>query len=378
MEENININDNDVNNSKNTNKIGIVIIFIIVLLIGFTVFMLFIKKDKEPLDSQNETNQTKEEIIKKDEEAIDNQNETAVLENLRYGTYRYDGNKTSYSSDEKKLISKLDLYVSEVSAALNMENDKYESVISNNKSNYDCSVANEGICVTRFERNTKLIGSDLEIETVLYNTIMYLYKYKNDVFKKDNKQYGEAIKKLSLCDEECTDDMKDEINLLNKNKGHIISAKEVIKYANKFYNLKLSDDAYREIKELKNQSQTDIQGIFLTELNNEDVYFVYLIEESEPDENEVSNTYYKLEKDNNNIYLYYKAIYNYFNDYLVDSEEGDVTIIYKYNGTDKVEVKENVDKLYENYPEYFTEYKLTFKDNKDGSYTFVSNEPITK
>ena len=44
----------------------------------------------------------------------------------------------------------------------------------------------------------------------------------------------------------------------------------------------------------------------------------------------------------------------------------------------KIEVKENVDKLYENYPEYFTEYKLTFKDNKDGSYTFVSNEPITK
>ncbi len=50
-------------------------------------------------------------------------------------------------------------------------------------------------------------------------------------------------------------------------------------------------------------------------------------------------------------------------------------IIYKFDGSGKLQIDDNR-KLFDEHPEYFTNYKLTFKDNGDGTYTFVSNEPI--
>ena len=358
MEENNQIETPVKEEKKKSNTLVIVLIVLVVVLMAVVCYFLLTKGSDE--DKPEPVNNTETTSIS----GVD------VTENIPYGTYRYVDNKTSYSDSEKELIEKLDMYVSEISASFTLiDNDKYSQEELSKSPKYDCSAANEGNCVNRFERNSKMTGSDLEVETVLYNTIMYLYEFKNDAFK--NEKIGnDALKEIFPSEDEYYDGMDD---ALDNKLGHIISAKDVIKYANKFYNLSLSEDAYKSVKTLKNQGQTDIQGIYLTKFNNEDVYYVYLVADEESESN--VNTYYKLEKTDNNIYLYYKAIYNYFDGYDNHESDDNLMIIYKFDGSGKLQIDDNR-KLFDEHPEYFTDYKLTFKDNGDGTYTFVSNEPV--
>ena len=85
--------------------------------------------------------------------------------------------------------------------------------------------------------------------------------------------------------------------------------------------------------------------------------------------------YEKMETSEHEIYVYDKMIVNSEFDW---SSEGSAKFS-KLDGSGEVTINpfaEAIENIYKKYPDYFTRFKHTFKANDDGSYTYISSEPL--
>lgn len=85
--------------------------------------------------------------------------------------------------------------------------------------------------------------------------------------------------------------------------------------------------------------------------------------------------YDRVEINDDEVYLYDKTILNNSIDWS-NTGYGEIS---KFDGTGKVEEDGSLLEIkdyFKKYPDYFTEYKHTFKINDDGTYTYVASEPV--
>lgn len=159
--------------------------------------------------------------------------------------------------------------------------------------------------------------------------------------------------------------------------GSKISFSTIEKYAEKLYGKKI------EVKNAKVETIANIhsQSTFATMDKKAETYklnFEFLEDDAKPKDllgeyHDMDVIYDKVEVKDDKVVLYDKMIVNGEFDW---SKE--VATISKYDDSDKKELDKisSIDDVYKKYPEYFTNFKHTFKINEDKTYTYISSEPI--
>ena len=215
-----------------------------------------------------------------------------------------------------------------------------------------------GLCSEIVFKNIVVNGKDLSLKYKLYNSMNILRKYHETKLS-----YGKIDKVYN-----------EEISNINNEEVYYINAKELIDIINKFYNSNYTYEDYKSIEYVQSINVIDVQGVYLAQVENVDVYCIYAINNDLPSKRYINHNN-DFEKNGEYIYLYTDSIANI----KVGYREGEDAIINisKIDNSETIDVEENIfDISYEKYRDFYTKYKMTYKINSDDTYTFISSEPI--
>ena len=221
----------------------------------------------------------------------------------------------------------------------------YTNYLYNEK--YICST-HGGACANNLYQSTAVNSIDLDIKYKILNTIRFLLIYKPDAFlqEKGSVLYGNEQSYTS--------------------KLNYISVLNLKSYIEKFYNSKLDDDYYKDITHLRYIGIDSMEGADIINFNGQ--YYVVDLGTSDLNvKEEVNITAHnnRIEKEDGYIY-YYTSVINNLHCHYENCYIGEMVDSNKISG----------EITYDRYKSYYNDWKLTFKDNDDGTYTFISSEPL--
>lgn len=225
------------------------------------------------------------------------------------------------------------------------------------------------------EKKDEVKISNTDIENKLYPLLKS--SSKSRIYKKD-KVTAEKVSNEQIILGTITYVILNHENELNKkDNGYEISFETIEKYALKLYGKKI------DVKNAKVDTLFNIhsQTSFVTADKKSEIYkfnFDFLEDDAKPKDllteyHDMDVIYNKVEVDKDTVTLYDKVIVNSDFDF-----SNEIATISKLDGSAKKELDKfgTIKDVNQKYPEYFTEFKHTFKINEDKTYTYVSSEPI--
>lgn len=225
------------------------------------------------------------------------------------------------------------------------------------------------------EKKEETTISNTDIENKLYPLLKS--SNKSRVYKKDKVTAEKVSNEQVILGTTTYVILNHESELNKEDDGYTISFETIEKYAEKLYGKKI------DVKNAKVNTLFNIhsQTSFVTVDKKSGVYkfnFDFLEDDAEPKDllneyHDMDVIYEKVEVNKDTVTIYDKVIVNSDFDF-----SNEIATISKLDGSDKKELDrfgtiKDVDKKY---PEYFTEFKHTFKINEDKTYTYISSEPI--